>query len=61
MVSTKRKALLSEKIRSAAILGIKKSTAKDLEFVPWIYDAKIKLRGIPFSFKNHEYLEEHGW
>lgn len=58
MVSTKRKILLSEKIRSAAILGIKKSTAKNLEFLPWIYDAKIKLRGIPFSFENHEFLQE---
>jgi len=58
MVLNKRKILLSEKIRSAAILGIKKSTSKGLEFLPWIYDAKITLRGVPFSFENHEFLRE---
>lgn len=58
MVSTKRKKLIGTKIKNAALLGIKKARVKDLEFLEWIWENKIKLRGIPFSFDNHEYLEE---
>lgn len=58
MASAKRKIRIKDKIRSAALKGIKKAQSRDLYFLPWIGEIKTTLRGIPFGFAGHEYLRE---
>jgi len=58
MASGKRRSVTAGTIGAAARRGLKKAQAKALEFLPWINEIKITLRGIPFGFIGHEYLRE---
>lgn len=58
MGSDRRKPIVRDKITRAARQGIKKAQAKKLDFLPWIGEVRISLRGNPFGFYQHEYLRE---